>query len=378
MTQKPNTTDELQQAINEYHANGLNKAYAARAIGIPESTFRNRLKRAIEADLRPTTTHDLPAGHILKGVSTLYDAEGNTKAQWVKTTRDEELAKQALLVTVEAMKQDIKREVKRDSNGHYNSDLMCCYVITDYHFGQLSWGEETGENWDLEIAEELLVKWFAAAIDQSPASDRCILAQLGDFLHADSIMPVTPTSGHTLDADSRYAKVVQIVIRVLRRVINMLLEKHKSVHILLAEGNHDISSSIWLRALFAEKYADEPRVTVDNTHAPYYAYEWGDTSLFFHHGHKRRVKEVSNVFAGMYREMFGRTKYSYAHMGHMHHVDIKEDHMMIVEQHPTLAARDAHSTRGGYQSKRGANVIVYHKKFGEVSRITIRPEMIHG
>ena len=61
MTQKPNTTDELQQAINEYHANGLNKAYAARAIGIPESTFRNRLKRAIEADLRPTTTHDLPA-----------------------------------------------------------------------------------------------------------------------------------------------------------------------------------------------------------------------------------------------------------------------------------------------------------------------------
>ena len=357
MTQKPNTTDELQQAINEYHANGLNKAYAARAIGIPESTFRNRLKRAIEADLRPTTTHDLPAGHILKGVSTLYDAEGNTKAQWVKTTRDEELAKQALLVTVEAMKQDIKREVKRDSNGHYNSDLMCCYVITDYHFGQLSWGEETGENWDLEIAEELLVKWFAAAIDQSPASDRCILAQLGDFLHADSIMPVTPTSGHTLDADSRYAKVVQIVIRVLRRVINMLLEKHKSVHILLAEGNHDISSSIWLRALFAEKYADEPRVTVDNTHAPYYAYEWGDTSLFFHHGHKRRVKEVSNVFAGMYREMFGRTKYSYAHMGHMHHVDIKEDHMMIVEQHPTLAARDAHSTRGGYQSKRGANEI---------------------
>ena len=152
----------------------------------------------------------------------------------------------------------------------------------------------------------------------------------------------------------------------------------RSVHILLAEGNHDISSSIWLRALFAEKYADEPRVTVDNTHAPYYAYEWGDTSLFFHHGHKRRVKEVSNVFAGMYREMFGRTKYSYAHMGHMHHVDIKEDHMMIVEQHPTLAARDAHSTRGGYQSKRGANVIVYHKKFGEVSRITIRPEMIHG
>lgn len=65
-------------------------------------------------------------------------------------------------------------------------------------------------------------------------------------------------------------------------------------------------------------------------------------------------------------------------MGHLHHVESKEDQLMIVEQHPTIAAKDAHATRGGYIAQRGASVITYSKSAGEVSRSTIRPEMIHG
>ncbi len=74
--------------------------------------------------------------------------------------------------------------------------------------------------------------------------------------------------------------------------------------------------------------------------------------------------------------MFGRTKYSYAHMGHLHHIDVKENQMMVVEQHSTLAAKDAHSARGGYLSQRGASVITYSKHEGEVARATIRPEYL--
>ena len=318
----------------------------------------------------------LPQGHAVKGTSVLYDAEGNIKSQWVKTDREKENNIKAILETVQALKEDIPRQLPASIPTNCDTELLSCYVVTDYHMGQLSWGEETGDDWDLDIAEEMLVSWFQSAIASTPKANTAILAQLGDFLHADSILPITPTSGHILDADTRYAKVVRVVIRVLRQIINMLLEKHENVHVLLAEGNHDLSSSIWLRALFAEKYADDPRVTVDETHSPYYAFEWGDTSLFFHHGHKKKMKQVSGVFAGQYREIYGRTKYSYAHTGHMHHVDVKEDQMMIVEQHPTLAAKDAHSSRGGYNSQRGANTITYHKRFGEVSRITIRPEMV--
>ncbi|CBY88559.1 hypothetical protein [Pantoea phage LIMEzero] len=49
---------------------------------------------------------------------------------------------------------------------------------------------------------------------------------------------------------------------------------------------------------------------------------------------------------------------------------------MIVEQHQTLAAKDAYASRGGWLSKRSASVITYHCEHGEVARLTISPDML--
>ncbi len=368
--------EELQKTLDCWHRNGRNQSKTAIEMAMSRMAIQSRLKKAQELGLSPAAKDNIPFGHEVRGVSTLYNRDGEEILTWVKTSKDVEAIKAAIVATIDALKLSIPKESKIKRQSETIADLLSCYVVTDYHMGQLSWGEETGADWDLKIAENLLVKWFAAAIESAPDSEVGIFAQLGDLLHADGILAITPTSGNILDADTRFAKLVETVIRVLRRIINMLLEKHEKVHIVMAEGNHDISSSIWLRALFAEKYADNKRVTIDTTHAPYYAFEWGETSLFFHHGHKRKMSEISEVFAGLYREIYGRTKYSYGHMGHMHHAELKENQMMIVEQHPTLAAMDAHSARAGYKSQRGATAITYHKKYGEVSRSTIRPEMV--
>jgi hypothetical protein len=179
-----------------------------------------------------------------------------------------------------------------------------------------------------------------------------------------------------LDADGRFQKMVRVVVRTVRKVINMLLEKHDLVHVKMCEGNHDTSASCWLREMLYAMYEHEPRITVDRSADPYYAYEFGASSLFFHHGHKKKVSDISQVFVSKFRDMFGRTSKSYAHMGHLHHVDVKENNLMIVEQHRTLAAADAHSSRGGYSSGRDAKVITYHSKWGEVGRITINSDML--
>lgn len=360
---EPKQEGSLSSAVSEY---GSIRA-AARALDIPYSTFHDRLKKEDQG---------IPEGHNLRGVSTLYGPSGEIKAQWVKTQEDKVEQKQIMLEAIEAMKQDIPRQEPIPPQNHFQEDLLACYVVTDYHMGQLSWAGETGDKWDLPTAEATLIKWFSSAIQSAPSAKVGVFAQVGDFLHFDGLEPVTPTSGHVVDADAKYAQLVAAAIRTIRSVINMMLEKHEHVHIIMAEGNHDLASSVWLRALFEEKYDNEPRVTVDNTHIPYYVYPWGDTTLFFHHGHKKNVKNISKTLAGMYRKEYGQAEYVYAHTGHLHHVDVKEDQLMIVEQHPTLAGKDSHSVRGGYVSQRGANVITYSKKSGEVSRITIRPEIV--
>lgn len=49
---------------------------------------------------------------------------------------------------------------------------------------------------------------------------------------------------------------------------------------------------------------------------------------------------------------------------------------MVVEQHRTLAAQDAYAARGGWLSGRDAQVIVYHRNFGEVGRHRINYDML--
>lgn len=332
------------------------------------------------ADLSRRSMQDngrVPPPYIVKGRSTLYDEAGERRLEWVKTTIDQDRLLAIRKEAEEAFSATLPREAPAPHTGGGNDDLLNLFVITDYHFGMLSWGEETGADWDVKIAENLLVNWFSRAIAAAPDASVAILGQLGDFLHFDGMEALTPTSGHILDADTRFSLVVRTVIRVLRRVIAMLLAKHQNVHIIMAEGNHDPASSIWLREWLAAFYSDEPRITVDTSPDPYYCYEHGLTSLFFHHGHKRKPKNIDHIFAAKFREVFGRTKFSYAHMGHFHHEHTLETDLLIVRQHRTLAAPDAYASRGGWLSGRSADVCTYSKRFGEVQRATISVDMVN-
>lgn len=324
-------------------------------------------------------SYPLPEGLMLKGTSKLVDRRtGEPVLEWVKTTADTERQRQLFEAAVAAVAEKLPREKPRKSLVHGNDDLLNQYTITDFHLGMLAWGEETGADWDMSIAERTLIDWFAQAIASSPPARHAVFAQLGDFGHWDGMDAVTPAHKHLLDADTRFQKLVRVAIRVKRRIIRMLLDKYESLHVLEAEGNHDPASSIQTREWFAAMYENEPRVTVETSPDPYYCVEHGDTALFYHHGHKRKLADIDTVFVAKFRELYGRTKHHYAHMGHLHHIDVKETNLMIVEQHRTLAAPDAYASRGGWMSGRDAQVITYHKRHGEVGRLRISPQMLES
>ncbi len=254
------------------------------------------------------------------------------------------------------------------------SDLLNFYVLTDAHLGMYAHHEEGGDNWDIKIAESTIGSAFDYLIDNTPYAETAVLLNLGDLLHSDGILPVTPTHHHVLDQDSRQHRVIRTAIRVIKSTVEKLLKSHKKVILINAQGNHDLSSALWMQASFNVLYENEPRVEVVVSPLPYYALQHGKCLIAATHGHKKRGRELADLISGQFRHLIGSTSHTYIHTGHLHQQELVETPTSTIEQHPTLAARDSHASHGGWLSKRGMQAIVYHKEHMEISRCTFRPQ----
>jgi hypothetical protein len=371
---------DLQAKIGTLVDSGCTIAYASNESGcsrdVGKKIVQKLRRRAALKGYAPDKhlSGKLTEVEILKGRSILENIEtGKTILQWTKSNVSLEHQLAAMQEAIDEIKKDLKPIKPVKLVRSKSTDLLNLYVLSDIHIGMKSWAEETGADWDLDIAEETILAAFTHLIASSPPASVGFLGQLGDCLHFDGILPVTPTSGHVLDVDSRFAKVVRTVVRVLRSVITMLLMNHKKVVVLMAAGNHDPASSVWLQQVFMELFKENKRLEMILSPNPYYAYKHKNVMLGFHHGHRAKINTIAQTFLGEFRQMFGNTEQTYIHTGHYHSWSGKETSGAIIEQHPTLASRDAYAAHGGWHCLRRMAVITYDDK-SEICRFnyTIR------
>ncbi len=369
---------ECIDAVNKY---GSMRA-AARATGVAYSGIHAKInvvyRNAALHGLSPShdMTHIAPDPFIVKGVSSYYGKDGNLSGQWVKTTLDQDKLEEAIREAVDALSKDVKRARPISAPRKTHDDLCNLYTLTDTHIGSRCWKPETGADWDLSIAEEVLTGGFQMLIETSPPAETGIVNVLGDFLHFDSLKAITPQHGNILDGDGRYSKVIAVAVRILRHVIQSALRKHAKVIVVIMEGNHDEASSVWLRHLFGLLFENEPRIDVKAFELPYFAMQHGTTMLGFHHGHIRKPEQMPTVFAAQFPVIWGMTNKRYVHTGHRHHQHELEYPGVHVIQHTTITAKDSFAARGAWISDRSITSVTYHNEHGEVARNTITPEMV--
>ncbi|MHC9208958.1 metallophosphoesterase [Pseudomonas aeruginosa] len=321
--------------------------------------------------------HAVPDGYMLKGASTLYK-EGKPVLQWVKSTLDEQRQRELFESSCKAAVKDLPVVVPKEALGKHIDHLMTVYPIGDPHFGEYIWGDECGRDWDLSIAERVHCQAMAALVDAAPKTERALIINLGDAAHYDSMIAVTPRSGHHLDADSRYAKMVDVLILAMRQVVESALKKHRYVHVVHVIGNHDETGAVWLSRLFAHLYSKEPRVTVETSPSVFSYYRWGKTLIGMHHGHTAKAHVLPGVMATDRAKDWGETTHRYWYTGHIHHESKKEFPGCVVESFNTLAPADSYAHSGGYRARQNMKCVVLHKEHGEVARHTVSPDMLEG
>jgi len=322
-------------------------------------------------------THEVPDGFKLKGTSTLYDSQtGQAKIQWVKTnadqSRQDEIFKEALSALAEAL----PKEKPIDAPNYSSENLAVCFPIGDFHLGLKCWNEEVGADFDLSIGENLLIKATDSLMSSSPACDTAFICVLGDFLHWDGMEAVTPAHRNILDADNRYPKVVRAAIKLVRYMIRSALIKHSKVHVVIAMGNHDPSSSVFLAECLKNIYELELRVTVDTQAGHYKYWKFGRNLIGVHHGDKAKQEKLPQLMAFDRPMDWGNTDHRFYWSGHTHHQSVKDIMGVNCESFRVLPPADAYAVGAGYRSIRDMKSIVIHKQFGEVARYTVNPIML--
>lgn len=259
---------------------------------------------------------------------------------------------------------------------HTIGGLLTQYTITDLHVGMYSWSQETGADWDLGICYKLITGAVDLALEYSPNSETGLLMQLGDFFHYDGHSAVTPTNGHLLDADGRFQHMLHVGEDIILETIEKMLAKHTFIDVVIAQGNHDLSTSDTLRSLIRRYYSRNDRVNVIGGPNPFYAIKHGKTMIGAHHGHLKRRVALPTHFSQYFSEIWGSTSYRYLHSGHLHCHHEEEKGGATTIQHSTMAAPDAYAAHRFDKTLRSINSITYSDKYGMISRNIIPVEMV--
>lgn len=367
-----------EQAVAAYEACGRNKSLAAESLNLSRSTFRSRLARAAQYGLmgyepvpggfeisqishgpsgvftkmRPEGPETSPPeGLVLKGASVL-SRDGREVVRWDKYGTDGQLSDRALAEAVRDAFDDY--ETTYDAFPLYDTDpdTVAVYPIADVHVGLLAWEEETGGNYDTNIAREVLRKAYTDVIEATPPSKHALVLGLGDLLHADNYEARTDRSGNALDVDGRYPKVLKEAVLLIRYVIDLALTRHETVEVRLLAGNHDVRSALAVSLALSLGYEKNPRVIVDDSPAYIWFRRFGKVLIGATHGDRAKMADMPLLMAVDRPEDWAASTRRRVFTGHIHHERLREIGGVVVESLRSPVAKDAYHSFEGYRAGR--------------------------
>lgn len=347
---------------------------AARRLGISERNVYRALERirnnaALKGYAPDYDLAQIAApGFSVKGVSTLYDQDGEKRAQWIKTSADaqrEQDIREAIFDAFSEWKGTAKPVPAPKS---VQSDLLNVLPFGDPHLGLYAWHEDAGDDFDLKIAEQNLCEAVQRLVECAPQSETTLLLNLGDFFHADNSENRTMRSGHSLDVDTRWTQVMRVGVKTMMNAIETAARRSNNVVVRNCPGNHDDHSSIMLSAALAAYYHDDPRITIDESPARFWYYRFGRVLIGATHGDQTKPAQLPGIMATDRPEDWGQTDFRYFLTGHIHQHNQQEFPGMVWQSFRTLAPADSWAHGRGYRSGRDSWSLVFHRQYGEQER----------
>lgn len=374
-------TETQKQYINAVIEHGNHRAAAA-ALGVSKTAVTNSLlrtrRRAAKKGYAPK---EMAAGLAMPGFavkrrSTYYDLDtGRPTREWLIQEPEKSERWAVVLDELQGLAEGAKPlPMLPEPDQHLEDDLVAILPYGDPHIGLYAWHEDAEEDFDLTRAVQLFTDATGSLISQTPSCGTALVAFLGDFFHSDDQTNRTRRSGHQLDVDSRWAKVLRVGCRLAATLVWMALQKHGKVHVICEIGNHDDHTAVMLAVYLDALFNDNPRVTIDLSPARVHYFRFGLNLIGIHHGDLIKAPALPGVMATDRPQDWGETKHRAWYTGHIHTQTFFDLPGCQVESFRILPPRDNYAESNGYRSGRSMDAIIRHRTRGEIGRYRVYPD----
>ena len=371
-----NTQQEVTKALELVQVYPTKKE-AAEAMGLSVHAFGRRLRKAKDMGLDPALAPaPITHGMEFKSTTVQYDSEGNVIQEWRRLLPEAQGLQDfvaGLVESVQGKGKTSKYKQRKDNQ----EDVMKEICINDAHIGRLCWGAESGRDYDLEIAKKAVLNAVDIALG-SASYGKVTLVFGGDTMHADNRSARTEKSGHALDMDGRYSKIVGVTRTVMQEAILRCTKSAPEVEVVVISGNHDWHASVCLRHIVDAFFSDCENVSVDMSPAPRVCRTWGNVMMVWAHGDCVRANKWPEVVAAEFPQQWAETKYRFVHLGHIHHrktfatQPIQAMPGVTVEFLDALCTPDSWHCEHGYVGITPATqAFTHHKEWGMIDTQTI-------
>ena len=219
---------------------------------------------------------------------------GDWELKYSEVYLTKEAAQQKTYLLQEAVESLIKninnQDIQHETHDyHEDNDTMLEISIYDHHFGKLAHKSETGNDYDLKIAQSLYMEAVDVILKRSAGYNlERIMFPIGqDLFHVNN--EISTTEGGTFqDTDSRLSKIFETVQMTLISCIDKML-KVAPVDVIYVPDNHGPLNSYFMTKVLEAYYKNNPYVNVDSSPKCRKYYRYGNTLIGMSHGHMEKA-----------------------------------------------------------------------------------------
>lgn len=268
----------------------------------------------------------------------------------------------------------------------------------DPHFGKYSTKQETGEDYNFEIANKRYIDGVNGVLNKGSfyQNEKIVIIGGNDVSHIDNPFRTT-TAGTKQDTDGMWYEAFNAAKWANIKAIELALQV-SDVHFVHCPSNHDYQTGFFLAQLIQAWFRNNKNVTFDVSpnHRKYIHY--GLNLIGTTHGDGAKELDLPNLMTVEAKKAWSESSYGYWFLHHRHHKDksIKDGRKHIqlekdgkgctvintgldlaskdkfhIEYLRSITSADGWHSRNGFQhSFQGMEGFIHHPIMGQINRIT--------